>query len=121
MPDAARDLAQSGVPVKWVVALLPLVAGLITGVAAGFAGLAFPLIMGLMSADATLTSLATLALAFGFGYVGMLLSPVHLCLILTRDYFEAALPYIYRHILPCVVVTAVTAIVLHLALSAWGL
>ena len=122
MPQAASELAHSGIPVKGVVALLPFIAGLTTGVASGFAGLAFPLIVGLMeSGETTLTPLATLALAFGFGYVGMLLSPVHLCLILTRDYFEAKLAFIYRHILPCVLVTTITAIVLHWLLSALGL
>ncbi|MCK4325381.1 DUF401 family protein, partial [bacterium] len=38
-------------------------------------------------------------LAYGCGYIGVLLSPVHICLILTRDYFKANLVGIYRLIL----------------------
>lgn len=102
--QASRELLQSGIPVGPVVALLPLLAGIITGTASGFAGIAFPLVVGLLTApDSSLTPMATLVLAFGFGYMGMILSPLHLCLLVTRDYFTAALLPIYRRCLPCVV------------------
>ncbi len=105
LPDASRDLMSAGVPAILLVAGLPLLAGLVTGLASGFAGLAFPMVVGLLSQPgAGLTPMATLALAFGFGYMGMMLSPVHLCLLATRDYFSASLLPIYRQILPCVLV-----------------
>lgn len=105
LPQASRELLQSGIPLIPVVALLPFLAGLITGVASGFAGLAFPLVVGLLMAPGSgLTPMATLALAFGCGYIGMMLSPIHLCLLVTRDYFSASLLPIYRQILPCIAV-----------------
>jgi hypothetical protein len=120
LPRAGQELVASGIPLAAVVALLPLLAGFVTGVAAGFAGVAFPIVVGLMEASGgALTPLATLALAFGFGYAGMMLSPVHLCLILTRNYFSARMAFIYRHLLPCVGALLAAAVAWFLLLSAW--
>ena len=96
---------------KYVVAILPFVAGLVTGIAIGYAGPAFPLIVGIMEAEGSgLTPMATLVLAFGFGYAGMMLSPVHLCLVLTKDYFATPYRGVYRHIWGCVVVLLAASI-----------
>jgi len=39
------------------------------------------------------------ALAYTFGYMGMMLSPVHLCFLVTKDYYKANLLKCYRHVL----------------------
>lgn len=121
LPRASAELAGSGIPLPAVVALLPLLAGVITGIATGFAGLAFPLVVGLMHANAeTLPPLATLALAFGFGYAGMMLSPVHLCLILTRDYYQAGWLALYRQLWPCVATSMAASVLLFVGLRTAG-
>ena len=103
LPAASRDLINSGISIVPIVALLPFLAGFITGVASGFAGIAFPLIAGLAGTGAGgISPMAILALSFGFGYMGMMLSPIHLCLLMTRDYFSASLWPIYRQISLCV-------------------
>jgi len=54
-------------------------------------------------------------LAFVSGFVGCLLSPVHLCLILTREYFHASWGGIYRMLLPsCVAIMVVAALIVLL-------
>jgi len=122
LPVASDDLVQSGIPIVIVVAALPFLAGLVTGIALGFAGTAFPLIVGLMGVEGVnLTPLATLVLAYGFGYMGMMLSPVHLCLLVTKDYFDAPMQKIYRQIVPCVLCILVYCITAHLLLSWFGL
>jgi len=114
LPEAGQDLVTSGVPLVAVVAILPFVAGLVTGIAIGFAGTAFPLLVGIMGGEAVgLSPMATLALGFGFGYAGMMLSPVHLCLVLTKDYFNAPFSQIYRQILPCVIVLLLASVGLY--------
>jgi len=121
LPEAGRDIVASGLPLAVAVAALPMLAGLVTGIALGFAGLAFPLVVGLMSAEGSgLTPLATLSLAFGFGYMGMMLSPVHLCLLVTREYFGASLPAIYRRLMPCAVTVLALSIGLHCLFAALG-
>ena len=103
LPLAGKELVQSGIPIIIAVAGLPFIAGFVTGVAFGFTGISFPLVVGLlMSGETNLTPISTLVLAYGFGYMGMMLSPVHLCLLVTKDYFETSLGSVYLKILPCV-------------------
>jgi hypothetical protein len=48
---------------------------------------------------------ATTVFAYGCGYVGMILSPVHVCLVVTNEYFKTRLFSSYRYIvLPALVV-----------------
>jgi len=121
LPDASRELMNAGVPVVLLVAGLPLLAGFITGVAVGFAGIAFPLVVGLMGQEGSgLTPMATLVLAFGFGYMGIMLSPIHLCLLVTRDYFSSSLIPIYRQIFPCAAVMMGFSLIMYVVFNAFG-
>jgi integral membrane protein (TIGR00529 family) len=121
LPVASRELVASGIPVELAVATLPLLAGLVTGIGVGFTGASFPLVVGLMGTEGSgLTPMATLVLAYGFGYAGMMLSPVHLCLVVSRDYFSAPLPRVYRHLLPCVGGLALFAVLMHVVFQRLG-
>jgi hypothetical protein len=42
--------------------------------------------------------LSSAALAFTFGFMGMMLSPVHLCFLVTKDYYRASLIKSYRYL-----------------------
>ncbi len=95
-----------------VIAAVPLLIGLITGVTMAFIGVAFPLLVPLMGGDSI--NMELVMFAFAFGFVGCLLSPVHLCHVLTREYFKADFGRSYRMlIIPSLIILAVaTAIVL---------
>jgi len=121
LPTASRELIESGIPLAVAIALLPFIAGVVTGVAVGFTAASFPLVVGLMAAEGSgLTPWATLILAYGFGYMGMMLSPVHLCLLVTREYFSARLVDVYRTISPCVLSVALYSLLAHVVLNALG-
>ncbi|MGQ9662783.1 MAG: DUF401 family protein [Kiritimatiellia bacterium] len=118
LPVAGRELITSGIPPIVAVAALPFLAGTVTGVAIGFTGASFPLVVGLMTVEGSgLTPSATLVLAYGFGYAGMMLSPVHLCLLVSRDYFGSSLPRVYKAILPCVMTGLGYSMVAHAVLA----
>ncbi len=119
LPVAASELAESGMPVEIVVAFLPFIAGLVTGICLGFVGAGFPLVVALI-ASGSMTPVAALVLAYGFGYMGMMLSPVHLCLLVTKDYFSANLPAIYRQILPCALSVMIFSLVMHVIMRLLG-
>jgi hypothetical protein len=96
---------QHGVPVVPVFCVLPFTAGMLTGHTVGFVGSTFPLLV-------TVTGKASpplITLAFAAGFIGVLLSPVHLCLILTREYFAAELLGIYRKTVPACLAILVVA------------
>ncbi|MBN1675975.1 MAG: DUF401 family protein [Kiritimatiellae bacterium] len=121
IPQAGRELLAWGIPISCAVAVLPCLAGLVTGIALGFSGTAFPLVVGLMKADpGGLTPMATLVLAFGFGFMGMMLSPVHLCFVVTKDYFAAPMCRMYRYLLPCVGVILAAVLAVHGLFRALG-
>jgi len=122
LPLAGREMTRSGIPVTVAVAGLPFLAGLVTGLALGFTGTSFPLVVGLMAADgSTLTPMSTLVLAYGFGHSGMMLSPIHLCLLVTRDYFRSSFAEVYARIVPCILAVLAYAILAHLALKLLGI
>ncbi|RJQ53851.1 MAG: DUF401 family protein [Nitrospiraceae bacterium] len=88
-------LSQTGVPVMPVLFLLPFLYGLLSGLTVGFVGSTFPILLGLDNAN----HIGAVSFAFASGYVGVLLSPVHLCLVLTREYFRAEMSGIYKKII----------------------
>lgn len=109
------ELNRWGIPPAVAVALLPMLAGFVTGIAMGFAGASFPLVVALMHSTG-MPPLATMALAYGFGHTGMMLSPVHVCIIVSKNFFKASLTGSLLRILPCSIVMAVFSIILHILL-----
>lgn len=110
---AQKDLELYNVPVVIVIAALPFLAGLVMGLAIGFVGASFPLVISLLPPEVMHGSerFAFLALAYTFGYMGMMMSPVHFCLIMTKDYFRASFGGIYRLIIPPALVVAVVGLI----------
>jgi len=73
-----------------------------------------------MAADPHLSQASVLVLAFSMGYAGMMLSPVHLCYILSRRYFVSGLFQSYVYLLPCVAAVAAWGVFMHIALRMGG-
>ncbi len=87
------------IPVSLVMMILPFLAGFITGIAVGFVGTSFPLIIPMFPESDLIGYLSSAALSFTFGFMGMMLSPVHLCFLVTKDYYGASLIKSYRYLL----------------------
>lgn len=102
-----------GLPPMLVALIVPMVVGLLTGTAAAALALSVPLVAPLLDGGA-LSTLAAGVWLFVGGFSGVLLSPLHLCLALTKDYYGATWGGLYRRIVPSValVVVAATALVL---------
>ena len=90
------ELLAYRIPPLLIIVILPFISGLVTGIALGFVGASFPVILPLIAGLSPLSYLAHAALAYSFGYMGMMLSPVHLCLLVSRDYFQARFTGSYR-------------------------
>ncbi len=99
-----------GIPLMPVLVLLPFITGVLTGLTIGFVSATFPLLMSLGGGG----ELSSIALAFAAGYTGVLLSPVHVCLILTREYFKADMSGIYRRTLPASAMVMAGAALMYL-------
>lgn len=96
---------RSGLPSGMIVFALPFLVGMLTGHTVGFVGSTFPIIMA-MTAEGPTPGIITFAFASGFA--GVMLSPVHLCLLLTVKYFNADIAGVYRLLyIPVLLVFAV--------------
>ncbi len=102
-------LSALGLPPLVVAFFVPLMVGLLTGVAAAALALSVPLVLPLMTATST-DMLAAGVWLFVGGFSGIMLSPMHLCLALTRNYFEAQWGNLYRLIVPSVALVALAAL-----------
>ncbi len=110
--DAIREeLDTFGIPVVALVVLIPFVSGLTTGITVGYIGASFPVILRLAGADpAPGALLSMVVLGHASGFLGMMLSPIHVCLIVTNEYFKTNLMSSLAGILrPAAVVFGVAA------------
>lgn len=87
-------LSSSGVPFRLIAVFVPLTVGLMTGMTIAPIAIGFPILIPLFQNDPEF--LKYMMLAFVSGIAGDLLSPFHLCLVLTKDYFKADLKRVYR-------------------------
>ncbi|MBW2559324.1 MAG: DUF401 family protein [Deltaproteobacteria bacterium] len=96
------------IPLVLITVVLPFIVGGITGITIAFVGSTFPIIIPLVhSMGEGIFMPAYVALALVSGFIGVLLSPLHLCLLLSNQYFGAAFGRVYRHLLlPCLVLFA---------------
>ncbi len=112
----ATDIQNLNLPVLAVFAFLPFIAGLITGIAIGFIGASFPLIIDMLNDFPQYSKTAVLVLSFGFGYAGMMLSPFHACLLLSKEYFCSSWKDTYKYLLlPTAALTGVFVVYYILA------
>ncbi|RLC72385.1 MAG: hypothetical protein DRI26_03095 [Chloroflexi bacterium] len=113
--EAAASLFLSmqslGLPAAFSLMFLPFLIGLAAGASFGFAGITFPLLAPLISA--TGSGGFALLLAYASGMTGLLLSPAHLCLTLSAEYFEARLSVVYRYLLPPLILIETAALLLY--------
>jgi len=107
-----NELVAYGIPVIWIILVMPFLSGLITGIAIGFVGASFPLIVPMFQTPNMCDYLSYAVLAYTFGYMGMMLSPVHVCFLVTKDYFKASLLNSYPYIIkPALMVMGFAGIV----------
>jgi integral membrane protein (TIGR00529 family) len=81
-------------PPELLIFLVCFTVGLLTGMVAAFVGMGYVLLARFLYSPEIIPG--NILLAFLSGYLGMLLSPTHLCLILTNSYFKSDLAKVYR-------------------------
>ncbi len=80
------------------IILIPFLIGFLTGVNSAYIGVAFPVLLGFLG-----NNLNYIFIGYVSGFMGILLSPAHLCLAVTKTYFKADTVKLYRILLPTVV------------------
>ena len=106
-----QELEALNVPVLAVLMILPFIAGMVTGIAVGFVSTSFPIVLELIQDVPSQSVAAYIALAYLFGHMGQMLSPLHLCHLMSNDYFKTHFAPVYRQIIPPAILTAAAALV----------
>ncbi len=103
-----QALSALGLPPLLIAFTVPMLVGLLTGTAAAALALSVPVVTPLLTGGQFGVLDAGIWLFVG-GFSGVLLSPLHLCLALTKEYFEANWGPLYARIVPSVALVIVAA------------
>ncbi len=95
----SNELRMLHVPLILIIMALPFLVGGVVGITVAFVGTTFPIIIPLIhSFGEAQFIMAYIMLAIGSGFIGVLLSPLHICLPLSNQYFGTSLTAVYKHL-----------------------
>ncbi len=98
-----NHLKELSIPTPIASFLLAFVVGFAVGIEISYSAIALPLLTAFTGLGSNLIP-KNLMLVFGAGLLGVMMSPLHLCLILTSEYYSADLGRVYRYLIPAGIV-----------------
>jgi uncharacterized protein len=106
----SQEMLRRHIALMPISMILPFIVGVVSGITIAFVGATFPILISLIKAMGQgHLMLPYMMLALASGFMGVLLSPLHLCLLLSNEYFETSLVPVYRHMRIPLAVLLVTA------------
>jgi integral membrane protein (TIGR00529 family) len=98
--QVSQEILNWQIPLVAVAVILPFIVGGVGGITIAFVGTTFPILISLIhTMGQSHLMLPYLALSLVSGFTGVLLSPLHLCLLLSNAYFETSLMPVYREMI----------------------
>ena len=107
----AKYLQHTSMPALVIIPLLSFVIGVLTAHNMAAIALAYPMLSPIVGNDVHLISLLYVS-----SFMGYLISPLHLCVVVSYDYFKPRFIELYKLMLP----PAVLMVVIAVAFSIWG-
>lgn len=102
-------LTNGNVDMLVLLTLMPAFLGAITGSPSGGIAIAVSILTGIVIFNPN-----NAALLYISSYLGYLVAPTHLCLLFSAEYFKCSLGKLYRYLIPSVVISFVTGILVYL-------
>jgi integral membrane protein (TIGR00529 family) len=103
---------KSGIPLFVIAIVIPLFIGAISGSPAMGVGIAFPILLPLLGeSNIHLASIVFLGITSAY-----ITSPLHLCLVLTNNYFKSDLNKVIRYLSPSSLALYIVGLLYHLFL-----
>ncbi|MBD3257357.1 DUF401 family protein, partial [candidate division GN15 bacterium] len=100
-------------PEELIVFIVLFTIGLLTGMVSAYVGLGYTLVAGLLYQPELQPGL--IMLAYLSGFIGIILSPAHLCLILTNNYFGSDIMKVYKELALPLLFLAIGGYLLYLS------
>ncbi|SDB05331.1 hypothetical protein SAMN05660653_00280 [Desulfonatronum thiosulfatophilum] len=118
--DALAGSVSTPTALFWISVFLPFIVGMISGLTVAFVGGVLPLIMGLAANLHIEQTTGYVVLVLFSGFIGVLASPLHICLILTCEYFHARLDEVLKSLaLPCGIMLLFAVAYARLIMEFW--
>ena len=119
--DLSAFLASQHIPFLLVLIIIPMIVGSISGIAVAFVGTTFPVLISLFQALRIEQNIIPyLILGFSAGFIGVMMSPLHVCLVFTKEYFKADFHGIYRQLWKPLVILMIGSFLYFLLLRSWS-
>lgn len=112
LSDFMNSMVSLGLPIGLLGVISALITGLITGSNTASLGISVPVFLPLIEHN----PLPYILLIFMASLLGYILSPMHLCLILTKDHFKCQYKEMYKYFMPPVLAMAIVTTVIALIL-----
>jgi hypothetical protein len=108
IPELFTEL---GVHPLVILFFIPFLIGMLTGITSAIVGIGFPVLLPFIVTQGEV-NLNYVMFAFVGGFIGHMLSPMHLCLVVTNDYFKADTGKIYKMLILPLIIISLSALVL---------
>ena len=99
------------IPLIAVFIIAPVVVGAISGTPTMGTGIILPLLLPLCGGSVNLVGLVYSGLIAGY-----MASPIHLCLVLTNNYYNSEMKEVYKYLIPSTILLYAVTVVYNLAL-----
>lgn len=97
--EAMAQSAGGGVALFAAAVFLPFLVGMVAGINVAFVGATFPLLIGLLNSLGMEDRIIPYLILGSFsGFTGVMISPIHICFVLTCNYFETDLGRAWRRL-----------------------
>ncbi len=113
--DISVSLFSLSIPFFLILFLMPFISAFVTGLTSMGVAISYPIILNLFYPGGTL-SYALMGIAYSGAVCGILFSPLHLCLIVTINYFKCELSKIYKNLTISVIISSFILIFLYMIL-----
>jgi len=91
------------IPTLAIASIIPFLIGIVASGEFLYVAIAFPILLKILAFNGVINKLALLV-AFTSGYLSVMLSPAHLCIVLTTEYYSVKLYKVYKYTIPSVLI-----------------
>ncbi len=102
-------VANGNVDILILLIAIPAFLSAITGSPSGGIAISVSILAGTVNFD-----VASAALLYITSYLGYVVAPTHLCLVLTAEYFKCSLGKLYRYLMPSLIVSLAVGVLVYL-------
>ncbi len=114
-----QEMLQWRIPLVLIAVILPFLVGMSSGIVIAFVGTTLPILLPLIQSLGEAQFIpAYVMLMLASGFAGVMLSPLHLCFLLSNEYFDVSMGAVYKHLWrPCV--SLIGAGIIYFAILHW--